>query len=65
MHYSIPFLDGQVLLESHNMGLCSAVSVAKEQQKDGEVFHLLCQKGVDIVRQKVGGEKVLPPCKLL
>ena len=36
----------------------TAVSIPKEQVKDGEVFHLLSQKAVDIVRQKVGGEKV-------
>ena len=34
------------------------MSIPKEQVKDGEVFHLLSQKAVDIVRQKVGGEKV-------
>ena len=44
----------------------AAVTIPKEQVKDGEVFHMLSEKAVEIVREKVGGEKVqLPTLQLL
>ncbi|CAL5221420.1 g3607 [Coccomyxa viridis] len=57
--------DGFLTVLEQVNGLHTRVTIPKEQLKDGEVFHMLSEKAVEIVQEKVGGEKHRNPLDLI